>query len=81
MKFVFWNAGDYTKEKAPEFQNILVNRDIDAFCIVEADSSSATENEKKRATPGYNIYTLPCSRRKASGMIVGVKQQQLSSKS
>jgi hypothetical protein len=69
MKFVFWNAGGYTREKAPEFQNILVNRDIDAFCIVEAGSSSATENEKKRATPGYNIYTLPCIRRKASGMI------------
>jgi hypothetical protein len=28
MKFVFWNAGGYTKEKAPEFQNIIVNRDI-----------------------------------------------------
>jgi hypothetical protein len=72
---IFWNAGGYIKEKAPEFQNILVNRDIDAFCIVEADSSSATENEKKRATPGYNIYILPCSRRKATGMRVGVKPQ------
>jgi hypothetical protein len=28
-----------------------------------------------RTTPGYNIYTLPVSRRKASGMIIGVKQQ------
>jgi hypothetical protein len=46
----FWNSGGYTKEKAHEFQNILVNRNIDPFCIVEADSSSATENEKKRAT-------------------------------
>jgi hypothetical protein len=36
MEFVLWNAGGYTKEKAPEFQNILVNRDFDAFCIVEA---------------------------------------------
>jgi anti-sigma regulatory factor (Ser/Thr protein kinase) len=61
--------------KAPEFKNILVNRDIDAFCIVEADSSLAIENENKRTTPGYNIYTLPCSRRRASGMIIRVKQQ------
>jgi hypothetical protein len=57
MKFVFWNTGGYTKEKAPEFKNILVNRDIDAFCIVEADSSSDIENENKRTTPGYNIYS------------------------
>jgi hypothetical protein len=58
--FFFGNAGGYTKEKASEFKNILVDRDIDVFCIVKAGSSSATENEKKRITPGYKIYTLSC---------------------
>jgi hypothetical protein len=43
--------------------------------MVEVDSSYATENEIKRTTPGYNIYILPYSMRKASGMIVEVKQQ------
>jgi hypothetical protein len=74
MKFAFWNAGGYTKEKASGFEIILVNSDIDAFCIVEADSSSAIENENKRTTTWYNIYTLPCSRRRAIGIIIGVKQ-------
>ncbi|KAI5752692.1 hypothetical protein M8J77_019486 [Diaphorina citri] len=65
-----WNAGGITTSKRTELHKILVENDVDMFCIMEANLTNENLNFNMS---GYTLHILPKSRQIASGILIGIK--------
>jgi ribonuclease HI len=70
LKILHWNAGGMSQSKQIELEQVLHSKNIDVFCIVEANMSQQVLASYN--FPYYKTYLLPKYRKIASGILVGI---------